>query len=330
MIAHTEHLRRNLEPKSFTASLLGQLERTAVKLSSLDITTKCLPETLRSDGGYPLQTFPADQAVMLYCAEEFMEAFGRDLAVMPPRSTLVIFTPFLSARSVARWGPHLRDCIVERGCEVQIITRKPGKQAHFLFDGEAAIEELIKELQSLGAAVGFDRYVPGAKPMHHKLAILRFPNNKQEPVIWMGSMNILAHRGSEELMQRTQSAKLYDCIADLLKLNELEARLSAQQFTLQLEAALRDNLGAVCRKHGVPMVLKCAKKKFRSYFMSCPNWRAGCPTVNVGVDELNAALRQMGAVCTQGACGSPIEAKRGRTGVYLKCRDGGHFVNLAV
>ena len=168
--------------------------------------------------------------------------------------------------------------------------------------------------------------------MHHKIGILRFPHNKPEPIVWMGSMNALGHYSSDEIMQRSQSQELYDCLAQLLKLGMMEAALSGRKLATAIQDYLVRRLNAVCPNHNKKMRLKFARKtRFRSYFLSCPNWSTdGCEnTCAVDIELLNEAFQSIDGQCTTEGCNGGVEARIGRGGVYLKCTEG-HFVDLAL
>lgn len=327
LIAHSEYLKRHCPPESFASQILASVEAKGIIIDSKVLTEKALPDAPNNLGGFPVLTFPSGTSAV-FNDEGFMNGFAADIEAMPTGGTITIFSPFLNERSVAHWGPRLRAAI-ERGCRVEILTRKPGKQ--LAFQEFAQVETLINGLESIGAVVGFDNYVAGQRPMHHKLAILRFPNDDEEPVVWKGSMNALGHYSSEELMDRTQSMGLYGCLANLLKLEQLRAALGGRSLMTEVEAFLRNDLRAICSIHGNPMQLKLARNaKYKSFFMSCPKWRdQNCRnTINVDVDSLNKALIAVNAKCSQQECGAALEARNGRTGIYIKCSQG-HFANIS-
>jgi hypothetical protein len=267
--------------------------------------------------------------VSSYNETGFVHAFASDLAQMPIGSRIIIFSPFLNEASIALWGPHFKNAIT-RGCKIDIYTRKPSRQQAFQF--ETDVDELVSLLESLGARVGFDTYLPGQKPMHHKVAFLRFPSGSGiSTIIWHGSMNALGHYKSGELMDRIQSDELYRCKAELLKLAALEESLDGHIIVAQIETILRKKLKANCPTHQTPMVLKFSRNsKYPSFFLSCPNWKKGqCPTTDVSVDVLNEVFESAGIHCTKEGCHAPLQAYKGKKGVYLRCTDR-HFVNLGI
>lgn len=328
LIAHSDYLNRAADEGAFSKHILNIFERTATIIDSTDLSRDVLPDKPLRNGAYPIGSFPAGH-IALFTDQDFIMAFAHDLQQMPACSTITIFSPFLNSKSVAYWGPHLRDCI-QRGCCVEIFTRKLNGKKTLFFEGEDVIKNLIEELERLGAYVGFDNYMKGQRPMHHKLALLRFPpEHTIEPIVWKGSMNVLGHYSSEELMDRMQSQEIYNRVSSLLKLNQQQDRLRSMKLVAQLEKILQQRLGAVCPTHSLPMRLRCSqgRGKGTSYFMGCPAYPKCNNTVNVDTNALNAAFKVINACCTDDGCDSPIEARRGRYSIYIKCTSG-HSVNL--
>ena len=190
VVAHVDYLLRAVNTQALSKHILGVLGRTASVIDSMEFSRQALPNTPLDNGGYLVGTFPSG-SVTLFTDQDCMAAFAKDLDAMPAGSTITIFSPFLNTRSVAHWGPKLRRCI-ERACRVEVLTRRPSRQHALLFEDEDTVQSLIDELEKLGAAVGLDNYVEGQRPMHHKLALLKFPvDSREEPIVWKGSMNLL-------------------------------------------------------------------------------------------------------------------------------------------
>jgi len=188
------------------------------------------------------------------------------------------------------------------------------------------VQELVTQLERLGASVVYDTFVPGMKPIHYKVAILR--GLQGGPVVWLGSMNILAHYGSHELMQRFEGPEIHDRVVDLLRADVLVGHGKAKELAKRVSAELRRGLDGHCPKHQVARVLKRSSGQKRGYFLSCPHWREkSCSTVNVSVDDLNEALRSAGASCPQPGCGQPLSAGYGKFGVWIRCASM-HYTDL--
>lgn len=329
LVAHSEYLMRSVPGRAFSKHILDLFLRNGVPIDSSELSRNALPENPMDDGAYSVRTFPPGR-VAVFNDEHFMIAFAEDLQGMPEGSRITVFSPFLNDRSVAYWGPRFRACI-DRGCRVQILTRRPARQLGLFHQDGEAVQGLVDELKSLGAAVGFDNYLQGQKPMHHKLALLEFPSGiDAEPIVWKGSMNVLGHYRSEELMDRIQSRELYDRVCDLIRLADLRARLDGQSLFAQVEGILQQELHATCQTHNQAMRLRSSRgKKRTSFFMGCPTWKdTHCDqTVNVNADSLNRALQAVDARCMSDDCDRPLEARHGRAGIYFRCT-AGHFANL--
>ena len=131
-------------------------------------------------------------------------------------------------------------------------------------------------------------------------------------------------------MDRIQSQELYDRVTELLKFGQLQDRLRSRNLWEELGRTLQQQLHALCPIHDEVLELRSSRRgSWTSFFMGCPKWQnTKCATTrNVEVSDLNAALAAIGACCTTDGCDSPVEAHRGRTGVYFRCTSG-HFINL--
>ena len=326
LISHQDYWEKHIKTETFFRQILDQFTKNGIIIDSREITKEAIPTSPGDRGEHRVLTFPADICA-IFNETDFLTAFAGDVARMPKDSKITIFSPFLAERAIAHWSPILRNAI-ERGCEINIFTRKPGTQTAFLEIAE--VEALIENLRSLGASVGFDSYLPGQKLMHHKVAILEFPDQLEQPIIWKGSMNPLGYYSSEELMDRTQSDELYGYISKILKLEKLRSALNNVEIAIALTLQLRKKLNAYCEKHNLPMDLKFGHRaKYPSFFMGCRRWKDGCYPINVELDLLNEVLAEINVRCTQQSCNAKVEAKKGSKGVYLRCSEG-HFVNLGI
>ena len=125
----------------------------------------------------------------------FFPTFMADLA--EAERSVVIFSPFLTARGAGRLANHLRASI-ERGVAVRLVTNPPAPGGLF---GDDGLVETIEALRQLGVAVDL------RAKMHEKLAFL------DDSVVWAGSLNIMSHRDTSELMLRLPSRAAFEQIA---------------------------------------------------------------------------------------------------------------------
>jgi hypothetical protein len=114
----------------------------------------------------------------------FYPAFMRDLD--NAQESILILSPFMTSRGTSRWIEHFRVAL-SRGVSIRIVTRP---SAEFGGAGEDETEEAIDALRALGIKVDLrDR-------MHEKVAFI------DQKILWHGSLNILSHRDTREIMLR--------------------------------------------------------------------------------------------------------------------------------
>lgn len=131
-----------------------------------------------------------DFSSKLFDEKDFYHAFIRDLS--KAREEVVIESPFINARRVNYLLPHLLK-LTKRRINVVVITRA---QYFYTRYEMAEIESLICKLEQGGVKV-----ILTINGDHRKLAII------DRKVLWEGSLNILSHTTSREIMRRIGSKK---------------------------------------------------------------------------------------------------------------------------
>lgn len=114
-------------------------------------------------------------------ADEVFAAIAWDIT--HSRRQIDLFCPFLNGPATKRWLPPLREA-VERGVRVALSTRPHSP--------EEPLAALIAQLQAAGVQIDH------REAMHEKVMIL-------DDVLWHGSLNLLAHTRSTDLMMRLVS-----------------------------------------------------------------------------------------------------------------------------
>jgi hypothetical protein len=114
-------------------------------------------------------------------ADEVFAAIAWDIT--HSRRQIDLFCPFLNASATKRWLPKLREAI-ERGVRVVLSTRP-----HPPEEPQAG---LAAQLEAAGVQIDH------REVMHEKVMIL-------DDVLWHGSLNLLAHTRSTDLMMRLVS-----------------------------------------------------------------------------------------------------------------------------
>lgn len=173
LVANTEFMHRRLNRTSEAAQMLGYFERHAQRLpveelvpvrSAADLSGLAPEELARP------AFFPADEV-----------SRGVEWDIAHAHHSIDIYCAFLAANPVRYWLRRLEPQIAA-GARVTVHTRRhePGTK-------EA---DLVATLQSAGCRI------EARERMHEKVLIL------DDTVLWHGSLNLLAHGGSTDLMMR--------------------------------------------------------------------------------------------------------------------------------
>ena len=190
LVANFEWLRSKIPPKGFTRRLLEHFQQHA-KMLHID---ELLPLGERDwiDALHPPfgSTFDLPEgAAGIFTEGTFYPAFLSDID--RASDSIVILSPFATARGTARWVEHFRAAMA-RGVSVHVLTCPPKA-----FGGRTAkeVEQLIGRLRGLGVRVDLRHH------MHEKIAIL------DGRILWHGSLNVLSHNRTYESMLRIESPK---------------------------------------------------------------------------------------------------------------------------
>ena len=126
----------------------------------------------------------------LYDQDTFFDMFLRDIS--RSRTDLVIESPFITTRRMNTLLPVLQK-LRRRNVRVVINTRHPDEhEGAYKYQAEVTVEAL----QAIGVTVLY------TAKHHRKLAII------DQTILWEGSLNILSHNDSCEIMRRTSSPVL--------------------------------------------------------------------------------------------------------------------------
>jgi superfamily I DNA and/or RNA helicase len=132
-------------------------------------------------------------AISWYTGDGFYKAFEKDL--MSTRSSLLIASPFVSKRATSRWLPILEQ-LRDRDVKTVCLT-KPTYEINESENALWAHEKLD---------LVFDSFQQVPK-MHEKIAVI------DDSIVWLGSLNILSHVSSTEIMIRVNSPEFAQAIA---------------------------------------------------------------------------------------------------------------------
>ena len=121
----------------------------------------------------------------------FYRAFKKDLRCA--RKTIVIESPYLTERRTRHFAPLFKK-LAQRKVKIRINTRRPAcHSSEMCQQAKASIKILLEN--------GVKVYTYNDL-RHRKLAII------DKRILWEGSMNILSHRRSREIMRRSASVFL--------------------------------------------------------------------------------------------------------------------------
>lgn len=188
LVANFEFLREKAPSSGIVPSLLDYFERYG---ESLEVE-RLLPLGGSDwiDGLHRLGTdgfeMPYDLAGA-FTEGTFYPAFSKDLT--NAKRSVVIFSPFLTARGSGRWAQHLL-AAQAREISLRLVTRPPVDQGGILEEG---LSETISQLRKTGIPVDL------RARMHEKIAII------DGEILWHGSLNILSHKDTSESMLRIPS-----------------------------------------------------------------------------------------------------------------------------
>ena len=131
-----------------------------------------------------------DRAIRTYNQESFHDAFREDL--LRAQSHVLLLSPFMAIKRATYYYAYLEDAI-RRNCRVVVCSKPEHEVTGDLRDDHSRI---VAALEQIGAQF---RSRPG---MHEKVAIV------DDDILWSGSLNILSHNSTTELMHRMEVAEV--------------------------------------------------------------------------------------------------------------------------
>ena len=139
----------------------------------------------------------------LYDQDNFYPAFLADL--QSAQKQVVIESPFITTRRMNVLLPVFRELSI-RGVRIVINTRNP-EEHDPIYQYQA--EEAVEELQNLGVMVLY------TVKHHRKVAVI------DGQIVWEGSLNLLSHSNSSEIMRRMYSEQLATQMINFLNIEKL-------------------------------------------------------------------------------------------------------------
>jgi len=236
------------------SALISQLvEKMKKNLKIIDAKTVINEELLMASKARPTSN---SGSISWFTGEGFYKAFEKDLRRV--KSKIFLASPFTTAQGTERWMQTFRDL---RAKEVEIVCfTKPLNEKDTATNSaeiHTGLESVFKELR------------PVSK-MHEKLAVF------DQRVVWLGSLNILSHKNSTEIMVRIDSPDFAQSIIDEYQNQRVNKRRPAKVYA----PGKQPKVGGKCDRPGCGGTFKLqpagvSKSSGRPYeaFLSCDNWR---------------------------------------------------------
>ena len=195
-------------------------------------------------------------SISWFTGEGFYKAFEKDLRGV--KSKVFLASPFTTAQGTERWMQTFRD-LRAKNVEIVGFTKPVNEKDASTNSAEihTGLEGVFKELR------------PVSK-MHEKLAVF------DQRVVWLGSLNILSHKNSTEIMVRIDSPDFAQSILDEYQNQRVGKGRPAKVYP----PGKHPKPGDQCDRPGCggKYALRPAgisKNSGRAYaaFLSCDNWR---------------------------------------------------------
>lgn len=142
----------------------------------------------------------------LYDERTFYKKFMGDM--YSARKEVILYSPFVAKFRMDYYKKVIAK-LRSRNVDIFIFTRPIEEYENIM---QPQIEVIFERLEEMGVCI----YHPG-RYIHQKAAII------DREILWEGSLNILSHRGSNEMMRRTEKQKSAMQVLEHLSLNRLLA-----------------------------------------------------------------------------------------------------------
>jgi phosphatidylserine/phosphatidylglycerophosphate/cardiolipin synthase-like enzyme len=143
------------------------------------------------------------QSIDLYNENTFYNALTKDM--LSAKKEVIIYSPFVSKFRTDFLKPTIEK-LIDRNIDIFIFTRPIEEYDSTM---QPQIGRALKRLEELGVCI----FYPG-RYIHQKVAIV------DREVLWEGSLNILSHRASNEMMRRTAHGESATQVMQYIGLND--------------------------------------------------------------------------------------------------------------
>lgn len=237
-----------------SSALISQLvAKMKNNMKVIDARTVINEEVILALKSNPIST---SGSISWFTGEGFYKEFEKDLRNV--KSKVFLASPFTTDQGTERWMQTFRDL---RAQEVEIVgfTRPVNEKDSATNSAEihTKLDTVFKELRPISK-------------MHEKLAIF------DQRVVWLGSLNILSHKNSTEIMVRIDSP---DFAASIIEEYQNQ-RISRGRSTKVYPPGKQPKIGDKCDRPGcggkfAHRPAGVSKKTGRAYsaFLACDNYR---------------------------------------------------------
>lgn len=157
----------------------------------------------RRDAAINAEKVLESQTIDLYNENTFYKALTTDM--LAAKKEVIIYSPFVSKFRTDFLKPTIEK-LIDRNIDIFIFTRPIEEYDTTM---QPQIECALKRLEELGVCI----FYPG-RYIHQKVAIV------DREVLWEGSLNILSHRASNEMMRRTAHGESATQVMHYIGLND--------------------------------------------------------------------------------------------------------------
>jgi len=232
-----------------------------------------------------VESVKLDDAVPQFCNQAFFyKAFQNDLSQAEDR--VVIISPFITQNRLASFEAIFRE-LHQKGVRTFIIT-KPFKEQNLSQDLGKEVADYLRRFNI--------EIIP--KPLsHEKLAII------DGKIIWHGSLNILSHKNTSELMIRfaTKESKFSD---ETLKLCGINVDKIVEENIIEKRVKELNKRGVGFCSKGHPLAIRRGP---HGLFLSCTKFPSCRETMEPTLDLIGEVFGKNYLRCEN--CGSPMQIK---------------------
>jgi superfamily I DNA and/or RNA helicase/ssDNA-binding Zn-finger/Zn-ribbon topoisomerase 1 len=278
-IANLKYLKNKLRSESILRQVVGDVETDYPPINTQEFFPFIKIPLER------IESIDLNDAIPQFCNQAFFyKAFQRDLCKAEDK--VVIVSPFMTQNRISSFEAVFRE-IHQRGVRTFIIT-KPFKEQNL---SQASGREIADYLSKFNIEI-----IP--KPLsHEKLAVI------DGKTIWHGSLNILSHKNTSELMVRftTQTSRFAD---EALKLCGINVEKIIEENIIEKKIQELNRRGVGFCSEGHPLVIK---RGSRGLFLSCSEFPRHREALAPTIDLIAEVFGEKYLYCD--ICGSHMEIR---------------------